>query len=58
MEQYKISIKVKAEDAAAAKNLADHLQAALQVVEHSDIVKLLAKVAQKPGLVKTALKFV
>ncbi len=58
MQQYTVTIKVSATDLAAAQRLGDLLQSAANNVEYTDIVKLLQKVKEKPGIVKTALKFI
>ena len=54
----KVTIEIKTQDAQRAAYIGGLVQNALNVVSEPDIVKLLEKVRQKPGLVKTALKFV
>ena len=58
MTQYDIKIRVQTETPAQCQELGNLLQNAVNVVAHSDMVKLLSKVKQNPSIVKTALKFI
>lgn len=58
MPQYDIKIRVQTETPAACQELGSLIQNAVNVVDHSDMVKLLTKVKQNPSIVKTALKFI
>ena len=58
MKKFKVSIIIEAETPEKVQLLGNLLQSAVNKVEHEDIVKLLKKVAQNPGIVKTALQFI
>ena len=58
MKQYDLKIRVQTETPAACLELGNLLQNAVNVVEYSDLVKLLTKVQKSPSIVKTALKFI
>jgi hypothetical protein len=58
MAQYDIKIRVQTETPAACQELGNLIQNAVNVVAHSDMVKLLTKVKQNPSIVKTALRFI
>ena len=58
MKAYDIKIRVETENPADCQTLGNLLQNAVNVVAHSDMVKLLSKVKQNPSIVKTALKFI
>lgn len=58
MKKFKLGIIVNAEDSATAQKLGNLLQRTVDKVENDDIIPLLEKVAKKPGIVKTALKYI
>lgn len=58
MKKFKVSIIIEAETHEKVQLLGNLLQSAVNKVEHEDIAKLLKKVSQNPGIVKTALQFI
>jgi len=58
MKIYDIKIRVQTETPADCQKLGNLIQNAVNVVNHSDMTKLLSKVQQNPSIVKTALKFI
>lgn len=58
MPQYDIKIRIQTQTPEACQELGGLIQNAVNVVSHSDMVKLLTKVKQNPSIVKTALKFI
>ncbi|HPW66092.1 MAG TPA: hypothetical protein PLS84_03305 [Salinivirgaceae bacterium] len=58
MKQYEVKIKISAPNDETVKLLGNLIQNTVNVVDNQDLIKLLSKVKQNPGVVKTALKFV
>lgn len=58
MAKYTINIKAEAANADEATKLGNLMQNTVNVVALADIIKLLEKVKQNPGIVRTALKFI
>jgi hypothetical protein len=58
MRKFKIGITIEAENTEAVQKIGNLIQNAVNKVDQEDIIKLLEKVAKKPSIVKTALKFI
>lgn len=58
MAQYTFKTTVASGDKAQAQQLATLIQQAVTVIDHADLVTLMAKAVAKPSIVKTALKFI
>lgn len=57
MKKFKVGIIIEAEKTETVKQVGKLLQNAINKVEQEDIIKLLTKVANNPGIVKTALLY-
>jgi hypothetical protein len=57
MKKFKVSITIEAESSETVQKVGNLIQNAVNKVEQKDMIRLLEKVAQNPGIVKTALKF-
>ena len=58
MRKFKIGITIEADTPEKVQKVGNLIQNAVNNVDQEDIIKLLEKVAKKPGIVKTALKFI
>jgi len=58
MAKYKATLSIESVSPEKAQELASLLQHTVNVVDINDLTALLHKVKGKPGIVKTALKFV
>jgi hypothetical protein len=58
MRKFKIGITIEADTPETVQKVGNLIQNAVNKVDQEDIIKLLEKVAKKPGIVKTALKFI
>jgi len=58
MSKFSVKIIVEAESPENVTEIGNLLQFAVTNIDRNDLVKLLSKVKQNPGLVKTALKFI
>ena len=58
MRKFKIGITIEANEPETVQKVGNLIQNAVNKVEQEDIIKLLEKVAKKPSIVKTALKFI
>ncbi len=58
MKKFKVSITIEAETPDKVQKVGNLIQNAVNKVEQKDMIRLLEKVAQNPGIVKTALKFI
>ncbi|NLF43967.1 MAG: hypothetical protein GX587_14840 [Bacteroidales bacterium] len=58
MSKFSVKIIVEAESPENVTEVGNLLQFAVTNIDRNDLVKLLSKVKQNPGLVKTALKFI
>lgn len=58
MAQYTFKTTVTSGDKAQAQQLATLIQQAVTIIDHADLVTLMAKAVAKPSIVKTALKFI
>ena len=58
MKKFKVNITIEAEDANKINKIGNLLQNAVNRVEQPDMIRLLEKVRQNPGIVKTALAFI
>ncbi len=58
MKKFKVAITIEAETPETVQKVGNLIQNAVNNVEQKDIIRLLEKVAQNPGIVKTALKFI
>jgi hypothetical protein len=58
MKKFKVAITIEAEAPETVQKVGNLIQNAVNKVEQKDMVRLLEKVAQNPGIVKTALKFI
>ena len=55
--QYKLTIKVEAQNEDEVRRLGQLLQKVLTSADAKDVVTLLEKVAKNPSLIKTAIRF-
>lgn len=58
MPKYVVKIEVDADNPQQVQQLGNLVQYAITHIPHEDLAKLLSKVKEKPGIVKTALKFI
>lgn len=58
MKKFKVAITIEAETPETVQKVGNLIQNAVNKVEQKDIIRLLEKVSQNPGIVKTALKFI
>ena len=58
MKKFKVGITIEAETPETVQKVGNLIQNAVNKVEQKDIIRLLEKVAQNQGIVKTALKFI
>ena len=58
MAIYQLDVPITTDDKEQAKRIRSLMIQMLTVAEHNDVEKLLSAVIRKPGLVKTALKFI
>ena len=58
MRKFRVAITIQSNDTEKVKKIGNLIQNTVNKVEHEDIIKLLEKVVQNPGLVKTALNFI
>lgn len=58
MRTFKIGITIEAETPEKVKEVGNLLQNAVNRLEQEDIIKLLTKAVNNPGIVKKALRFI
>lgn len=58
MRKFKVGITIEADAPETVQKVGNLIQNAINKVDQEDIIKLLEKVAKKPSIVKTALKFI
>lgn len=58
MRKFKVEILIETESTDTVKKIGNLIQNAVNKVEQVDMILLLEKVAKKPQIVKTALKFI
>jgi len=58
MAKYEVKIKIEANSPAQVQELGNLIQHAVANINRDELVKLLSKVKDNPGIVKTALKFI
>jgi|GEM_PF-2198899 hypothetical protein len=58
MASYDVKIRIEAETPDRAVLLGNLIQNAVVNIDRNDLVKLLTKVKNDPGIVKTALKWI
>jgi hypothetical protein len=58
MKTYDIKIRISTETPDECQQLGNLLQNSVNMVNTADLIKLLTKLKNNPGLVKTALKWI
>lgn len=57
MKKFKIGLTIHAQTAEKGKKIATLLQQAANKIDNEDMIKLLQKAVDNPGIIKTALMF-
>ena len=58
MPKFVVKIEVDADSPQQVQQLGNLVQHAITHIPHDDLARLLSKVKENPGIVKTALKFI